>query len=165
MTQTQIELKRHPKLGLCLDCGSGIGSKRPAADFSAYCDVIVPREGDIVPSGYQIAPLEDLSCFSDKMFDFVRCHHSMEHCMDPRKACEEIIRVGKSGLISYPPMWSCMLFGRADHRWFMTEDHGRLLFIRKRHQSYGVPRHRVGTELNRNFSWTGSFEYVVVNGD
>ena len=155
-------MKIHPEFGICLDAGSGIGPKRPAPGFSAYCDIIVPCNGDVVPENYHVAPLEDMSCFGDKIFDYVRCHHSLEHCEDPDKACKEIIRVGKSGLISYPPMWSCMLFGRADHRYFMTEDHGRLLFIRKRHPSYGVPRKVVGTELNRNFNWVGSFKWQVV---
>lgn len=156
------ELKRHSKFGICLDAGSGIGAKRPAKDFSAYCDVIIPKNGDIVPENYHVAPLEDLSCFEDKTFDYVRCHHSLEHCLDPDKACLEIQRVGKSGLISYPPMWSCMLFGRADHNWFITEDSGRLVFIRKRHKSYGVPRRDVGTRLNLNFAWEGSFRWLTV---
>lgn len=157
-----MKLKPHPKLGICLDAGSGIGAKRPALNFSAYCDIIVPKKEDTVPDNYHVAPLEDLSCFSDKMFDWVRCHHSLEHTVDPDKACKEIMRVGKAGIISYPPMWSCMLFGRSDHNWFMTEDHGRLLFIRKRHKSYGIPRRDVGTELNRNFMWEDSFRWLVV---
>ena len=158
----QTELKRHPKFGTCLDAGSGIGLKRPAKGFSAYCDIIIPRKGDIIPENYHVAPLENMSCFDDKMFDYVRCYHALEHCIDPDKACAEIIRVGKSGLISYPPMWSCMLFGRSDHRWFITRDNGRLLFIRKRHQSYGVPRRKVGTELNHNFAWKDSFKWLKV---
>jgi len=155
-------MKQHEKYGLCLDAGSSIGTKRPAPGFSAYCDVIVPREGDIVPENYHTAPLEDMSCFSDKQFDWVRCHHAIEHTYDPDKACRELIRVGKAGIISYPPMWSCMLFGRRDHNWFVTEDHGRLVFIKKRHASYGVPRCEVGTELNRNFEWKDSFKWLVV---
>jgi len=155
-------MRTHPQFGICLDAGSGIGPKRPAPNFSAYCDVIVPKPGDIVPENYHVAPLEDLSCFADKTFNYVRVHHSLEHVSDPNEACKELIRVGKSGLISYPPMWSCLLFGRRDHRWFMTEDHGRLLFIRKRQPSYGVPRSQVGTELNRDFRWEGSFRWLVV---
>lgn len=155
-------MKVHPKLGICLDAGSGIGPKRPAVGFSAYCDIVVPKTGDVVPENYHVAPLENMSCFGDKMFDHVRCHHAIEHTIDPDKACKEIIRVGKAGIISYPPMWSCLLFGRSDHRWFVTEDHGRLLFIRKRHPSYGVPRKGVGTELNRDFVWKGSFKWQVV---
>ena len=152
----------HPKYGICLDAGCGLGPKRPAAGFSAHCDVIEPKPGDIVPENYHVAPLEDMCCLSDKQFDWVRSHHSLEHCTDPDKACSELIRVGKAGIISYPPMWSCMLFGRRDHNWFVTEDHGRLLFIKKRHPSYGVPRSQVGTELNRNFTWEGSFRWLTV---
>jgi SAM-dependent methyltransferase len=158
-----MEFKRHEKLGICLDAGSGTGPKRPAVGYSAYCDVIPKgKPGVIYPEPYFEAPLEDMSCFEDKQFDWVRSHHSIEHTYDPGKACEEIMRVGKAGIISYPPMWSCMLFGRKDHNYFVTEDHGRLVFIRKRHASYGVPRRDVGTELNRNFQWEGSFKYLVV---
>ena len=156
------ELKPHPKYGICLDAGSGIGPKRPAEGFSAHCDVIIPKNGDIVPENYHVAPLENMSCFKDKMFDFVRTHHSLEHCNDPDKACAELIRVGKAGIISYPPLHACLLFGRRDHQWFMVEDHGRLMFIRKRHPSYGVPRSECGAELNRDFVWKDSFRWIVV---
>jgi SAM-dependent methyltransferase len=158
-----MNLKPHPKFGICLDAGSGIGPKRPAIGFSAYCDIIQPKNGDVVPENYHVAALEDMWCFTDKQFDYVRCHHAIEHTFDPDKACSELIRVGRRGLISYPPMWSCMLFGRRDHNWFVTEDTGRLVFIRKRHPSYGVPRRDVGTKLNLNFSWEGDFKWLVVN--
>jgi len=152
----------HPKYGVCLDLGCGTGEKRPTPGFSAYVDVIPVREGVVYPKPYYCTPMEDLSCFADKEFDYVKAWHSLEHCTDPDKACSEILRVGKSGVIAYPPMWSCMLFGRKDHLWFMTEDHGRLLFIKKRHPSYGVPRREVGTELNRTFYWEDTFTWLVV---
>ena len=162
VTSRTVALRRHPTYGLCLDAGCGSGPKRPAPGFSAYCDIIKPAPGVQLPEPYFCAPLEDLSCFDYQQFDWVRSHHSIEHTVDPDKACREMIRVGKAGIISYPPMWSCLLFGRADHRWFVTEDHGRLVFIRKRHPSYGVPRRVVGTELNRDFRWQGSFRWQVV---
>ena len=155
-------MTRHPKFGICLDAGSGIGPKRPARGFSAYCDIIVPKNGDIVPENYHIAPLENMHCFADKQFDYVRCHHSVEHCLDPDKACAEIQRVGKSGLISFPPMQAEIMFGRSDHNWFVCIDRGRLLFIKKRNPSYGVPRKVTGCQLNVNFPWQDKFEWLVV---
>ena len=158
----QVELKRHPKFGICLDAGSGIGPRRPAKGFSAYCDIIVPKTGSIVPENYHVAPLENMSCFADKMFDWVRCHHCLEHCIDPDKSCKEIIRVGKAGIISFPHSQAEMMFGRVDHKWFMFVDHGRLLFIKKRYPCYGVPRKATGCELNVNFVWKDSFRWQVV---
>ena len=157
-----MNLKPHPKFGVCLDAGSGIGTKRPAKDFSAYCDIIVPKNGDIVPPNYHVAPLENMSCFNDKMFDHVRCYHAIEHCINPNKACKEIIRVGKSGLISFPTMQSELMFGRADHNWFVCVDKGRLLFIKKRYPCYGVTREETGCELNVNFPWRDSFKWIVI---
>ena len=156
------ELKPHPKYGICLDAGSGIGPKRPAEGFSAHCDVIIPKNGDIVPENYHVAPLENMSCFKDKQFDFVRTHHSLEHCIDPDKACKEIIRIGKAGIISVPPIHACLMFGRADHLWFVVPDRGKLIIIRKRYPSYGIPRVKTGASLNVDFVWKDSFEWVVV---
>jgi SAM-dependent methyltransferase len=155
-------MRIHPQFGICLDAGSGIGPKRPAPGFSAYCDVIVPKPGDIVPENYHVAPLEDLSCFKDKTFDWVRSHHSIEHTMDPDKACREMIRVGKAGIISFPTMQADIMFGRKDHNWLVAVDRGRLLFIRKRNPSYGVPRAVTGCELNVNFTWQDHFDWQVV---
>jgi SAM-dependent methyltransferase len=155
-------LKPHPILGIALDAGCGSGPKRPATGYSAYIDVIRPQSGAILPQPYFCTPLEDLSMFPDKCFDWVRSHHSIEHTNDPGKACEEMMRVGKAGIISYPPMHACYLFGRKDHTFFVVEDHGRLMFIRKRHPSVGVPRSACGAELNRNFQWEGSFKWIMV---
>lgn len=155
-------MKVHSQYGICLDAGSGIGPKRPAKGFSAYCDVIKPKDGDVVPENYHVAPLEDMSCFKDKMFDWVRSHHSIEHCNDPDKACSEIQRVGKAGIISFPPPQAEIMFGRRDHNWFVFVDKGRLLFVKKRHPSFGIPRQVTGCELNVNFTWKDSFKWQVV---
>lgn len=152
----------HPKHGICLDAGCGSGPKRPAAGFSAYCDVIKPREGVQLPDPYYVAPLEDMGCFTDKQFDWVRSNHSLEHCIDPDKACAEIIRVGKAGIISFPPPQAEMLFGRRDHNWYIFVDRGRLLFVSKWHDSLGIPRAVTRCELNVNFTWQDSFEWQVV---
>jgi SAM-dependent methyltransferase len=153
----------HPEYGYCLDAGSNIGPKRPAQGFSAYCDIVVPKPGDITPPNYHVAPLEDMSCFVDKEFDWVRCHHAIEHCMDPDKACSELQRVGKAGIISFPPPQAEMMFGRRDHRWYVFVDRGRLLFINKWHPSKGIPRVVTRCELNVDFRWEGSFDWQVVH--
>lgn len=160
---TMIELKPHPELGICLDVGCGTGPKRPAQQFSAYCDVIpAGQPGVIYPEPYYECPMEDLSVFPDKTFDYVRAHHSLEHVCDPDAACAELVRVGKAGLISVPPPQAEMMFGRRDHNWFVIPDKGRLLIIKKRYPSYGVPRAVTRCQLNVDFAWTGSFKWIVV---
>lgn len=146
-----------------LDAGCGSGPKRPARGFSAYCDIIKPGPGVILPEPYFCTPLEDLSCFKDKEFDFVRAHHCLEHVIDPDKACAEIIRVGKRGIISTPPAHACIMFGRADHRWLVFHDRDRLLFLEKWHRSLGIPRSVTQCQLNQNFIWEGSFRWQTVH--
>ena len=152
----------HPKYGVCLDAGCGTGPKRPAADFSCYCDVIPVRAGVQYPDPYYCAPLEDMSCFGDKQFDWVRSHHSIEHTTDPDKACSEIVRIGKAGVLSFPTPQAEQMFGRRDHNWFVYIDRGRLLFVAKRYACYGVPRSETHCELNQDFYWKESFEWKVV---
>jgi len=152
----------HPEYNICLDLGCGSGPRRPAEQFSAYVDVIPPRAGVVLPEPYWCTGMEDLSCFPDKTFDWVRSHHSIEHCVDPDAACREIQRVAAAGIISFPTMQAEIMFGRRDHNWFVTIDRGRLLFIRKRGGSYGIPRNMTGCELNVDFRWEGSFKWLVV---
>jgi SAM-dependent methyltransferase len=156
------DLVPHPELGLCLDLGCGSGPKRPAKGYSAYCDVIQPRNGVVLPEPYWCVPMENLRVFDDKTFDWVRSHHSIEHCDDPDQACAEIQRVGKAGIISFPTMQAELMFGRQDHRWFVCIDRGRLLFIRKQHGSYNIPRQLTGCQLNVDFQWEGGFRWQVV---
>ena len=136
-----------------LDCGCGSG-RRPAKDFDAYCDVIKPREGVVLPEPYYCCPMEDMSCFQDKEFDYVRCHHVIEHVEDPKKACTELIRIGKSGLISFPPPQAEMCYGRKDHNWHVFVDRHRLVFVPKFYESLGFPRSVAGGALNVDFGST-----------
>lgn len=125
-----------------------------------YTDIIKPVADFDGP--YVQTPAEDLSMFADKSFDFARCHHVIEHVNDPAKACSELIRIAKSGILSFPPMQAEIMFGRRDHNWFVAIDRGRLLFIKKRHESYGIPRSITHCELNVDFPWEDSFEFQVV---
>lgn len=57
--------------------------------------------------------------FPDKFFDFVVCHHVLEHVNDPGAACREISRVAKRGLIEVPHALKdgLLLMYETDHRW------------------------------------------------
>jgi SAM-dependent methyltransferase len=145
--------------GKSIDIGCGGTLKRAAPGYTVYTDIVEP-----VPNfsgSYVKCPMEKMP-FPDKEFDFARCHHVIEHVQDPEKACSELIRIAKAGVLSFPPMQAEIMFGRRDHRWFVTIDRGRLLFIKKRHPSYGIPRRLTGCEINVNFAWTDTFEYQVV---
>lgn len=143
-----------------IDVGCGQGAKRPAPGYDMYCDIHDPSLVTVRP--YVQCPMEHMHTFADKEFDFARCHHVIEHTQNPDQACAELIRIAKAGVISFPTMQAELLFGRRDHNWFVAVDRGRLLFIRKRHPSYGVPRRVTGCGLNVDFAWTDSFEWVVV---
>lgn len=141
-----------------IDIGSG-GGRRPAAGYDMYTDIFMPKDP---PKPFVQTPAEDLSMFKDKEFDYARCHHVIEHVNDPNLACAEIIRIAKAGRLSFPPMQAEVMFGRRDHNWFVCIDRGRLLFIKKRHASYGIPRSITRCELNVDFDWEGDFQWQVV---
>lgn len=140
-----------------IDIGSG-GGRRPAKGYDMYTDLNMPKDP---PTPFVQCGMEKMP-FGDKSFDFARCHHSIEHTNDPGRACAELIRIARAGILSFPPPQAEILFGRRDHNWFVFVDRGRLLFIKKRHASYGVPRAVTRCELNVNFSWEGSFDFQVV---
>ncbi len=68
--------------------------------------------------------------FGDKEFDFVYCSHVLEHVKDPKKACEELMRVGKRGYIETPTRTSDMLYNYSYlHRWYVNLAGNSLVFI------------------------------------
>jgi hypothetical protein len=134
--------------------------RRAAKGFDVYTDVIDPSKAD-VPGQYIQCPMEKMP-FKDKEFAYARCHHVLEHTNDPDKACSELVRIAASGLISFPTPQAEIMFGRSDHNWFVFVDRGRLLIVKKRYASYGVPRRDTGCELNANFEWRWTFDWQVV---
>lgn len=148
--------QEHPRK---IDVGCGATLRRAAPGFDVYTD-IVECELDL-PGKYVRCAMEQMP-FRDNEFDYARCHHVIEHTEDPGKACSELMRIARAGIISFPPMQAEIMFGRTDHNWFVVVDRGRLLFIKKRHASYGIPRRVTGCELNVDFKWEGSFKWQVV---
>jgi ubiquinone/menaquinone biosynthesis C-methylase UbiE len=144
-----------------IDLGCGGTLKRAAPGYDVYTDVIDESKVEAILGKYVKCPME-LMPFGNKEFDFARCHHVIEHTQNPDEACNELIRIAKAGIISFPPMQAEIQFGRKDHNWFVCIDKGRLLFIKKRHPSYGVPRRVTMCELNVNFEWEGSFQWQTV---
>jgi ubiquinone/menaquinone biosynthesis C-methylase UbiE len=143
-----------------IDIGCGGTAKRCAKGYDVYTDVFIPKEP--MAAKFVLCPMESMP-FKDKEFDYARCHHVIEHTEDPAKACSELVRIAKAGIISFPPPQAELMFGRKEHKWFVFVDRGRLLFVKKRHPAYGIPRKQTGCELNVNFEWKDSFKWVVVS--
>ena len=143
-----------------VNIGCGGTKRRAGTGFDFYTDINPAKEK--LDGTFVQTPAESMPMFGDKEFDYAQCHHVIEHVNDPDRACSEIIRIAKAGRLSFPPMQAEIMFGRSDHNWFVCIDHGRLLFIKKRHASYGIPRAETGCELNVDFDWVDSFEWQVV---
>jgi hypothetical protein len=143
-----------------IDVGCGSGPKRPARGYDMYCDI---HDFSLVTARpYVQCRMEDMSCFQDKEFDYSRCWHVLEHTDDANKACAELMRISKRGIIAFPTPQAELLFGRKDHNYFVFVDRGRLLFVRKRYSCYGVPRAVTRCELGVTFAWEGGFDWQVV---
>jgi SAM-dependent methyltransferase len=70
--------------------------------------------------------------FKDKEFDFAYSHHVFEHLDDPITACNEMMRIAKSGVIITPSFFAEQIFGRPYHRWLVMDRGNQLFFFRKR---------------------------------
>lgn len=124
--------------------------------------------------------------FRDKEFDFVYCSHVLEHVDDPKKACSEIIRIGKRGYIETPTRLSDMTYNFSYlHKWHVNLVGNSLVFIEysdfERHgtqSSYFAKEHHSPYENdikklvfnNRRifcnmFLWCNSFDVFVFNKD
>ena len=85
-----------------IDLGCG---PKPQKDYDAYIDVYMHKNVLNNPeesNRFVKTPMEDLSMFKDKEFDYAYCHHVIEHVQDPGKACAEMVRIAKSGTLWFP---------------------------------------------------------------
>ena len=153
-----------------IDCGCG---HRPKPGFDVYTDVYASKEVQNNPevlNRFIKTPLEDMSMFEDKQFDYAWCHHVIEHVNDPEKACAELMRIAKEGELRFPTTQVELMCGRYDHKWavfIVAPDH--LLFISR----YFTPPYRSRNGVpNGNgrylkleqepFKWKDSFKVTVI---
>ncbi len=147
----------------------------PKAGYDAYIDVYMHpkvRDNPEVANRFTKTPAEDLSMFKDKEFDYAWCHHVIEHVQDPNKACAEMIRIAKAGILYFPSVEIEILCGRDDHNWMIFQPKpNHLLFIKKRFKSfYGQGgKRRIPEEARqyvaqqqKPFEWKDSFTWTVV---
>jgi len=149
----------------------------PKKGYDAYIDIYMHpkvRDDPYVANRFTKTCAEDLSMFEDKEFDYAWCHHVIEHVQDPAKACAEMVRIAKAGILYFPSVEIDMLCGRKDHNWLVFPDYKKnhLLFIKKRHESYygqggkkRIPNkeaHRWIAQQQKPFEWKDSFTWTVV---
>jgi len=82
------------------------------------------------PNRFVVGDIHELP-FQDNSFDYVVNRAVLEHVPDPIKACTELSRIGKAGLIIVPSyLWEIM-GGAAPHLWLIKNEEGTLTFYRK----------------------------------
>ena len=132
--ETRKWIREHiPKRALVLDIGSG---DMPFARSDVLCDKFLfddtERGGAMhVDRPCVVGDIEALP-FKRKSFDFIVCHHLLEHVSRPSVAIEELMRVGKAGSIRVPSQLAEKLFSPVYHYWMICLEDGELVFRRKK---------------------------------
>jgi SAM-dependent methyltransferase len=125
-----------------LDLGSG---SDPVLGAGVAVDLILdPRQrahgrGDAIdPQALAARGIQFINQSIDKPlpferheFDFVYCSHVIEHVDNPGAACDEMMRVAKTGLLRCPNAMAEYLYGREYHRWLVLERGGVVVFLEK----------------------------------
>jgi len=97
-----------------------------------YMEKSEHRSEDLKTDGkpFKIADINHL-LFEDKSYDFVYCSHVLEHVDDPKRACEELMRIGKRGYLETPSVMTDVMFSWAKgmHKWFTVIIANRIIFF------------------------------------
>lgn len=118
--------------------------------------------------------------FQDKFFDFSICMHTLEDIRNPIYTCHELMRISKRGYIETPSridesILKSSFAGYANHRWFVENKNGELVFTMKSHMMYSdknsmcLPRNYQFKTKNDNITilwWDDSFpvkENIIVH--
>lgn len=115
-----------------LDVGSG-HNPHPRANvlLDKFEEDDTERSGDKIarPKGKKlvIGDAEDMP-FKDKSFDYIIASHIAEHVNDPKKFCNELIRVGKAGYIETPGWVGDIVLNEPYHRWRIRKGGNKLIF-------------------------------------
>ena len=155
-----------------IDIGCG---PRPRAGYDVYTDIYMHknvRNKPEISNRFVKTPMEDMKMFKNKEFDYAYSHHVIEHVQDPNKACAEMVRIAKAGILYFPSVEIEILCGRDDHKWMIFQPKpNHLLFIKKRFKSfYGqggkrkIPAEarQYVAQQQKPFEWKDSFTWTVV---
>ncbi len=126
-----ITTGRHEKV---IDIGSG---HSPLIRADVLCDKTVidtvqrpVPSAFVVPGRFVLGDILELP-FQEKAFDFAYCKNILEHVGDPVRACAEMSRIARRGLIRAPShLWEIM-GGSRSHLWLISCQEKRLIFTRK----------------------------------
>lgn len=121
---------------IVLDIGSG---EKPNLRANVLCDKFISDSSErahhssvfVDQRPFIVGDGESLP-FKDKSFDYVICSHVIEHVENPSIFLQELQRVAKRGYIETPhPTYEKMIGGVPFHKWFVSNDNGRLIIERK----------------------------------
>ncbi len=76
--------------------------------------------------------------FADAEFEFAYSSHVVEHLEHPGAACDEMMRVARSGLVRCPAPMIEYMCGRPFHRWLVLQRGPRIVFLQKTPDEFGV---------------------------
>ena len=127
----KCQIKRHQTV---IDIGSG---HKPLIRADILCDFFPLETAQRAfagiftpPNRFVVGNVLELP-FGTKKFDFVYSRALLEHVSDPKKACEEISRIAKRGLLILPSyLWEIM-GGSKVHLWLISRKEDKLVFRRK----------------------------------
>ena len=117
-----------------IDIGSG---HAPLIRADILCDLL-PQETEhravtsvySPPDRFVLGDIHELP-FATGSFDFAYSRALLEHVRDPVKACDELARIAKRGLLELPSrLWEIM-GGSKSHRWLIRKRGDALIFQRK----------------------------------
>jgi SAM-dependent methyltransferase len=95
--------------------------------------------------------------FADGSFDFAYCSHAIEHVEHPGRACNEMMRVAKQGLLRCPAVMAEYLYGREYHRWIALRRGQTVLFVEKTPEDFNP----FGSSTDRNPRRFNPFEALL----
>lgn len=122
-----------------LDVGCGPGDKKQFGVSLTHfqrADVLTDIDPALVAYYHEMeipffhASAEDLP-FTRRMFDFVWCAHVLEHVDNPRRACNELMRVGARGRVRCPAANREFFYPSQGHLWLVRAEDNTLIFHRK----------------------------------
>ncbi|MDC1142363.1 class I SAM-dependent methyltransferase [Planctomycetota bacterium] len=166
---SQIELRR--LLNECetvIDLGSGAS---PVEGATAAVDMLIEPEQRSYGQGARIdvraleargiqfveQSIDQSTPFEDNQFDFAYSSHVIEHVAQPGKACDEMMRVAKRGLLRCPAVMAEYLYGREYHRWMVVQRAATILFIEKNELEYSP----FGSSADRKAADYSPFEALL----
>ena len=129
--KSALEYMSSFKVPLCLDVGCG---ENPFPYADVVCDL---RRSEKYEKTFVISDAHFLP-FRSKIFDFVVCHHVLEHVKNPQLAFRELKRVAKHGYIQTPSSFAENVLYAApkQHQWVIKRKKNKLYYQTPRRIGY-----------------------------